>query len=69
VGAKKGQRHGHIIVKSNVLILNFLLGMGIFFWIMAPGTELVYKASVYGVQLRNNVSLISYSNNFAPGKA
>ena len=40
-----------------------------FFLVMPPGPDLVYKESVYGVQPRNNVSLISYSNNVAPGQA
>ena len=44
-------------------------GMGVFFLLMPPGPDLVYKESVYGVQPRNNVSLISYSNNVAPGQA
>ena len=44
-------------------------GMGIFFLVMPPGPDLVYKESVYGVQPRNNVSLISHSNNVAPGQA
>jgi len=40
--------------------------MGIFFLVMPHGPDLVYKESAYGVQPRNNVSLISYSNNVAP---